>query len=447
MVRRLPRALRVAVALLAGCSALAGCRRRPRAQPAPRLDVTGDGGLRAGAMARDKLHRDPAAERLRIALALDVLVEAETRGDWSQAATVVAEPLLLTACGVTAVLSQAQLEAGELGILASRSGVGAPEITLVGDGVAWALSLGRHGAILDVLERRGTGWVVLASAASASPAAWATACGPWQGRPQQHLFRQPESVDIDAVRALASAEWSAYLRVEKGEAAAGYAGPVPGVVCGERRADVDGPPRARVIDLDRPVSAAHTPRAIWVGSGAALLLETWEASFPTTDQPPPLLEGARLVLFEQRDSGLVRVASADGLSSAGEREVCDQGKGRTIVTSTTITILEDVKFAEDSAVVPPSAAGLLDAVAETLKGNPDLLKVEVQGHADGDEADPLPLSQARAEAVRALLLARGIAPGRLVAKGVGDDAPAGPGRGAAARAKNRRVLWVILDRT
>lgn len=441
-LRGLPRALRIAAALLLGGGALAGCRRqaRPRQAPAP-----ADAGPRAGASARDQLQRGPEGERLRIAQLLAMLAEAEARGDWSQAATVVADPLLLTGCGLVLGLTEAEVRAGRAGVLAPRSGMAAPEITLLGDGAAWALSLGPRGAIVDVLERRPAGWVVVASAASASATAWAEACQPWPSGNQLVLFPRQNGADVDAIRKLAAADWTAYTAKQRGGAAAGYAGPVPGALCGERVDDVDGPPRPRVIDLDLPISALPTERTIWVGSGVAVMLESWQASFPATPGPTRL-QGARLVLFERRAAGFQRVASADSLSSEGEREVCAADRRRTIITSTTITILDEVKFAEASAEVPPAAAQLLDAVADTLEGNPDITKIAVQGHADQAEASPLALSQARAEAVRQLLVARGIDPGRLVAKGVGDAAPAGPGRGATARAKNRRVSWLILER-
>src|SRR5262249_46722320 len=61
-------------------------------------------------------------------------------------------------------------------------------------------------------------------------------------------------------------------------------------------------------------------------------------------------------------------------------------RGRVVVSSTKIEILESIHFAAGSAAVPLGAAPVLDAVAATLRGNPEIRAVAVDGHAAAGEA-------------------------------------------------------------
>jgi OmpA-OmpF porin, OOP family len=92
---------------------------------------------------------------------------------------------------------------------------------------------------------------------------------------------------------------------------------------------------------------------------------------------------------------------------------------------------------------------LLDEVAGVLKDHPELSKVEVQGHTDsrGSAALNKKLSQDRAESVVKALIKRGIAEGKLIAKGYGPDVPIGDNKTAEGQQKNRRVQFVILEKT
>ncbi|MGZ6143822.1 MAG: OmpA family protein, partial [Myxococcales bacterium] len=56
------------------------------------------------------------------------------------------------------------------------------------------------------------------------------------------------------------------------------------------------------------------------------------------------------------------------------------------------------------------------------------------------------LSQARAEAVVGALIKRGVAPGRLQARGFGPSRPLAPNATRAGREKNRRVEFRVLQR-
>jgi len=103
-------------------------------------------------------------------------------------------------------------------------------------------------------------------------------------------------------------------------------------------------------------------------------------------------------------------------------------------------VLEGVTFENNSAKLTPGSRDILDDVAESLVAWPDV-HVEVGGHTDsrGEAAYNEQLSQKRADAVRAYLMAKGVDETRLTTKGYGETKPAGDNDTAAGRAKNRRV--------
>ena len=99
-----------------------------------------------------------------------------------------------------------------------------------------------------------------------------------------------------------------------------------------------------------------------------------------------------------------------------------------------------LNFDFNKATLKPDAQPVLAQIIEMLKKNPDL-KLAVEGHTDaiGEHGYNVKLSQERAAAVMAALVAGGIEAGRLSAAGYGPDKPIADNATSEGRARNRRV--------
>ncbi len=113
-----------------------------------------------------------------------------------------------------------------------------------------------------------------------------------------------------------------------------------------------------------------------------------------------------------------------------------------------IALRRQVSFATGSDEILPNSEPILLEVADVLLRNPDLELIEIQGHTDnrGERAVNMRLSQQRAESVQRWLIAHGVEPARLVAKGYGPTRPIAPNITQRNRARNRRVQFRIVRR-
>jgi outer membrane protein OmpA-like peptidoglycan-associated protein len=109
-------------------------------------------------------------------------------------------------------------------------------------------------------------------------------------------------------------------------------------------------------------------------------------------------------------------------------------------------ILEGVNFETGKSTLTPESETILNGVAESLVAH-DSIRVQVTGHTDitGSLALNRRLSRARAEAVRQYLVSRGVAEGRLTARGFGPDQPIASNKTVEGRAQNRRVELTKLN--
>ena len=99
-----------------------------------------------------------------------------------------------------------------------------------------------------------------------------------------------------------------------------------------------------------------------------------------------------------------------------------------------------VQFVTGSAALTKVAKAELDKASKIMTEHPDI-KVSVEGHTDntGRAASNQTLSEKRAAAVKAYIVAKGVAADRLQAKGFGSTKPVANNKTLAGRALNRRV--------
>jgi outer membrane protein OmpA-like peptidoglycan-associated protein len=116
-----------------------------------------------------------------------------------------------------------------------------------------------------------------------------------------------------------------------------------------------------------------------------------------------------------------------------------------IVVTHQIQILERIAFTVGQSRVLSESNKILQAIARVLLEHPELTKVEVAGHASSREPNADKLAVARAEAVAAFLVARGVDAKRLVVEGYGAERPLAPNDTEADRQQNRRVEFRVLE--
>lgn len=137
-------------------------------------------------------------------------------------------------------------------------------------------------------------------------------------------------------------------------------------------------------------------------------------------------------LRKERDEALVKMRELGKLA-----EEADQ--------SLVLTVPSEVMFRTDEAILLPTATAKLDELAKALVSLGSDQTFVIEGHTDstGPDDHNRRLSQARALAVRAYLIARGVNANNIRAEGRGEDEPIAANASPEGRANNRRVEIVV----
>jgi outer membrane protein OmpA-like peptidoglycan-associated protein len=183
------------------------------------------------------------------------------------------------------------------------------------------------------------------------------------------------------------------------------------------------------------------PRAqVKVVRGPAPDLPTVEESAPKSYVPPPGIPGPEA--GKGSETPPAAEPAAETPAGPGPRDPYESPAVR--FTGEEVVFLGKVSF-EGTALAGGSAA-VLDEVAAMMVARPAIERLEIQVHVDAKaKGDRSARTQERALAVRDHLVSKGVAEGRLVAKGYGSDMPIDSNRTAEGRAANRRVEFVLLE--
>ncbi|RAL22751.1 hypothetical protein DL240_07580 [Lujinxingia litoralis] len=152
-------------------------------------------------------------------------------------------------------------------------------------------------------------------------------------------------------------------------------------------------------------------------------------------------------------------ASAEGFLTAGQDvslepdgelqmvlSLSEAGEQLVEIDEERIRINERIYFETGAATILDRSFNVLNQVAAVLLENPQVERLQIEGHTDdvGNADFNMELSQARAEEVRNYLVERGIRSERLSAKGFGSELPLVPNTSNRNRSLNRRVEFKIL---
>ena len=107
---------------------------------------------------------------------------------------------------------------------------------------------------------------------------------------------------------------------------------------------------------------------------------------------------------------------------------------------------EDIYFQKGSYLLEPQARTILYRKADFLKTYPDVIVI-IEGHTDerGSRETNIAFGDRRAGAVKSFLIREGIERERLIPVSFGKERPVYKGTSEKARAKNRRVHFVIKE--
>ena len=159
-----------------------------------------------------------------------------------------------------------------------------------------------------------------------------------------------------------------------------------------------------------------------------------------------------------RQRNVMVTQQADSLRRAAEEAEARLGDAlaqlRTLVAEITnirettrglVISLSDILFDVNQATLKAGAEANVRRIAAILNQYPDY-GISVEGHTDitGTAAYNQQLSERRAQAVRASLVAGGVDPARISAVGYGQTQPIATNETAAGRQQNRRVEVIVL---
>lgn len=158
-----------------------------------------------------------------------------------------------------------------------------------------------------------------------------------------------------------------------------------------------------------------------------------------------LRPGARYGFMASKDGFLSKNEHVDLNDVTSSIEI-DQNLFLSPIRSGAAVVLNNIFFDFDKSVLKTASYAELQRILDLLERN-KINRIEISGHTDsiGDNEYNKGLSKRRANAVYSYFISRGIPESRMVAVGLGEDAPVAPNDTPDNRRKNRRVEFKILE--
>lgn len=144
------------------------------------------------------------------------------------------------------------------------------------------------------------------------------------------------------------------------------------------------------------------------------------------------------------DSVVDRFDNCPAETGSAQNHGC-RSKQLVAIAQAEIKILDNVYFATGRAAIRARSNPLLNNLARVLNAHPEITRVVVEGHTDGqgDAAYNQELSQRRARAVVEHLEGKGVSANRMEAIGRGEENPLADNGTSRGRLQNRRVEFRI----
>lgn len=202
----------------------------------------------------------------------------------------------------------------------------------------------------------------------------------------------------------------------------------------------------RAVDGAKPRGNFYLP---WiVGVVGLLLLLLLFKSCVTDKRDDTVATGATTTMTDTGSGGNTVVGATAGAPAATPLGVSQLGGylGGAEPTPATF-VFEKINFDTAKSDIRPADRDEVNAVAATLKQYGQA-RIRIAGYADARGSDPAnaQLGKARAEAVKAALVAQGVDAGRIETASGGEGDPVDTNATAQGQAENRRTELVVVSR-
>jgi peptidoglycan-associated lipoprotein len=156
---------------------------------------------------------------------------------------------------------------------------------------------------------------------------------------------------------------------------------------------------------------------------------------------------AKQAIVQQKEPAAnIRQAEIDRQRELEQERQRQEARQREFQSAKIRFMYEDIYFEKGRYRLQPEAQAILKRKAEFLKKYPQI-SVLIEGHTDesGSKEYNFALGDRRAGEVKSFLIRQSIETQRLIAVSFGRERPIDVGKTEAARAKNRRVHFVINE--